>query len=107
MDSRKRRDGAYLDQLGTYYPAHQPATVNISAEKAVEWLKKGAQPSETVRSILSKQGILAKWDAQKKGKSEQEAQNRAEQVKSAATTRAAAKLAAPKSKKTQTSEPAA
>jgi small subunit ribosomal protein S16 len=107
MDSRKRRDGAYLDHLGTYYPAHKPATVKISEEKAVEWLKKGAQPSETVRSILSKHGILAKWDAQKKGKGEQEAQNRADQVKAAATARTLAKLAAPKGKKPQTSEPAA
>lgn len=59
MDSRKARDGEYIDQIGTYDPTTQPdATVTIDAEKAQKWLNDGAQPTETVRSLLKKNGII-------------------------------------------------
>jgi len=62
MDSRNRRDGAYLDQIGVYHPRHQPAQVSIDEKKALNWLSKGAVPSDTVHNLLSRQGILLQFD---------------------------------------------
>jgi small subunit ribosomal protein S16 len=61
VDSRKPRDGACIDTLGIYQPLGHPAVVRVDEQKAIEWLKRGARPSATVRSILSRQGILAKF----------------------------------------------
>ena len=66
VDSRKPRDGACLDTLGVYQPLGQPAVERVDEQKTVEWLKKGARPTATVRSILSRQGILAKVAAAQK-----------------------------------------
>lgn len=63
IDSRKRRDGAYLALIGTYEPASGVAKLN--EELVLDLLKKGAQPSETVLSMLKKQGIYAKFLASK------------------------------------------
>lgn len=60
-DSRMPRDGRFLEQLGTYDPRQNPAAVTIKEEEVLAWLNKGAQPSDTVRSILSKQGIMKKF----------------------------------------------
>ncbi len=60
VDSRKKRDGAYIESLGYYNPLREPAQIDVNVEKAVEWILKGAQPSETVSNILSKAGVLAK-----------------------------------------------
>lgn len=57
-DSRARRDGAFIDIIGTYDPNRQPAAVEINAEKAEKWLSTGAQPSDTVKSLLRQQGLL-------------------------------------------------
>ena len=57
-DSRARRDGAFIDIIGTYDPNRQPAAVEINAEKAEKWLSTGAQPSDTVKSLLKQQGLL-------------------------------------------------
>ena len=57
-DSRSPRDGRFIEQLGYYDPLKEPAEVKIDAEKAKQWLKNGAQPTETVRSLLKKQGII-------------------------------------------------
>jgi len=59
-DSRSPRDGRFIEEIGTYNPVTQPAQVNIDEDKAVKWLQTGAQPSDTVRNLFSKQGILAK-----------------------------------------------
>jgi small subunit ribosomal protein S16 len=56
-DSRSPRDGAFIDEIGFYNPTTDPTTLNIDSEKAQEWLQKGAQPSDTVKSLLSKAGI--------------------------------------------------
>lgn len=56
-DGRSPRDGANLDEIGYYNPASDPTTLKISSEKALDWLRKGAQPSETVKSLLAKSGI--------------------------------------------------
>lgn len=65
VDSRKPRDGSTVETLGIYHPLERPAKVRVDEEKALLWLKKGAQPSATVKSILSRQGILAKFASEK------------------------------------------
>lgn len=56
-DSRSPRDGRYIERLGTYNPLTIPATIEINADKAFEWLMNGAQPSDTARAILKYKGI--------------------------------------------------
>ena len=60
-DSRTKRDGKFLENVGTYNPVKNPAEVKVDEEKALYWLKKGAIPTETVRNILSKEGIMKKF----------------------------------------------
>lgn len=59
-DGRAPRDGRFIEKLGTYNPLTNPATIDLNLDKAVEWLKNGAQPSETARRILSYKGVLLK-----------------------------------------------
>ncbi|MBL7067296.1 MAG: 30S ribosomal protein S16 [Candidatus Marinimicrobia bacterium] len=61
MDSRTRRDGRYLDKIGYYNPVTKPAEVSIDKDKVLEWLKKGAEPSQTVFNLLQKEGIALDW----------------------------------------------
>lgn len=65
-DSRARRDGRDIETLGTYDPTKQPAIVNIDEEKVLEWLNKGAVPTDTVRNLLSKNGTMKKFADSKK-----------------------------------------
>ncbi len=60
-DSRRPRDGEYLELIGTYNPVATPADVKIDEEKALKWLSTGAIPSDTVRSLFSKAGIMTKF----------------------------------------------
>lgn len=60
-DARAPRDGRFIEELGFYNPLTEPATVKIDEEKALKWLKTGAQPSETVKNLLKKEGILEKF----------------------------------------------
>ena len=57
-DSRAPRDGRYIEKIGTYNPNTDPATVEINFERALYWVEVGAQPSDTVRSILSHEGVM-------------------------------------------------
>ena len=57
-DSRVARDAKYIDLVGTYNPLTSPAEVKIDAEKAKTWIKNGAQPTETVKALLVKEGIV-------------------------------------------------
>ncbi len=57
-DSRYPRDGRFIEEVGTYNPLTDPATVKIDAELAKKWLANGAQPTDTVKALLKKQGIL-------------------------------------------------
>ncbi len=65
-DSRDRRDGREIEVIGNYDPRKNPAVVNIDEEKTLKWLNNGALPSDTVRNILSKQGIMKKYQEGKK-----------------------------------------
>ena len=67
IDSRKKRDGEYIEKVGHYNPVVNPAEVVISEEKALYWLQQGAIPSDTVNNLFSQQGILFKFDLLKKG----------------------------------------
>lgn len=60
MDSRKARDGKYIDQIGFYNPVSEPKQIVIDADKAKEWLASGAQPTDTVMGLLVSQGIVEK-----------------------------------------------
>ena len=57
-DERSPRDGKFIDEIGYYNPLTNPADVKIDAEKAQKWLANGAQPTETVKSLLKKSGIV-------------------------------------------------
>lgn len=59
-DSRAKRDGRFLEKLGIYNPNTNPATIDINLDSSVEWLQKGAQPTDTARAILSYKGVLLK-----------------------------------------------
>lgn len=58
MDGRKARDGQYIEQIGYYDPTKGPAVVKIDTEIAKKWLDNGAQPTETVRSLLKSAGVI-------------------------------------------------
>jgi small subunit ribosomal protein S16 len=60
-DIRSPRDGKFIDIIGHYNPLTDPATISIDEEKALKWLRYGAQPTDTVRSLLSKLGIMDKF----------------------------------------------
>lgn len=67
-DSRKPRDGRYLEIVGVYDPTKNPAYVNINNEKVLNWLRNGAQPTDTVKSLFSKAGIIRQLVAEKNNK---------------------------------------
>lgn len=67
-DSRMPRDGRFIEQLGTYDPRQQPAVVTIKEEETLKWLNNGAQPSDTVRNLLSQKGIMKKFAEEKAAK---------------------------------------
>ena len=57
-DSRSPRDGRFIEEVGYYDPMKKPAEVKLDSEKITEWLKNGAQPTETVKAILTKNGVI-------------------------------------------------
>lgn len=59
-DQRAKRDGRYIEKIGQYNPNTNPATIDLNFDKAVEWVMNGAQPSDTVRAILSYKGVMMK-----------------------------------------------
>src|SRR5512138_1624905 len=60
-DGRAPRDGRFIEKIGVYNPLTKPAEIEIQFEKALDWMQKGAQPTDTVRAILSYKGILYKF----------------------------------------------
>ena len=67
-DSRSPRDGRFIEALGTYNPLTNPASIKLEEESILNWLGKGAEPTDTVRNILSKAGIMEKFHNSKKNK---------------------------------------
>ena len=67
IDSRNKRDGEYIELVGTYSPL-EDNKVNINEEVALKWLRTGAQPSDTVKNLFSKAGIMKKFAEEKSGK---------------------------------------
>ena len=59
-DARAKRDGRFLEKLGTYNPNTNPATINLNVDGSVKWLQNGAQPTDTARAILSYKGVMLK-----------------------------------------------
>jgi small subunit ribosomal protein S16 len=69
-DSRAPRDGRFIEEIGYYNPIETPAVVKIDEEKAQKWLSDGAIPTDTVRDLLSRQGIMKKFHESKMTKKE-------------------------------------
>jgi len=63
-DSKSPRDGKFIDEIGYYNPISQPVEIKIDSEKAKKWLNVGAQPSDTVRSLFKKEGIIGSSNLQ-------------------------------------------
>ena len=57
-DSRSPRDGRFIEEIGTFDPMTEPATIHVNVERTQEWIKNGAQPTDTVRGLLKKAGVL-------------------------------------------------
>ena len=67
-DSRSPRDGKFIEEVGYYNPVSQPKQIKINDEKVVKWLSNGAQPTETVKTLLTKNGVMEKFEASKQAK---------------------------------------
>ena len=67
-DSRTKRDGITIEDIGYYNPVMEPADIKIDEEKAMKWLRNGAEPTDTVRDILKKQGIVKKFHEERMSK---------------------------------------
>ncbi len=67
-DSRSPRDGRFIEVVGTYNPIMEPAEIKVDEEIALKWLKNGAIPTDTVRDLLRKQGIMEKFHQSKMNK---------------------------------------
>ncbi|NLV91231.1 MAG: 30S ribosomal protein S16 [Firmicutes bacterium] len=65
-DSRAARDGAFIEQLGYYNPIAEPAEIQIDEDKTLDWLRKGAQPSDSAKQLLTRVGIMKKFTASRK-----------------------------------------
>src|SRR5438105_1291450 len=64
-DQRSPRDGRFIEIIGKYHPLEEPSTIEIDEDRALEWLRKGAQPSEAVANLLRKVGIWEKFETEK------------------------------------------
>lgn len=69
-ESANRRDGRFIEILGTYDPLRKPSAVEVKPEAVIKWLENGAQPTDTVRRILAKSGVWAHWRAVQAGEAE-------------------------------------
>lgn len=67
-DSRFPRDGRFIETVGTYNPVAKPAEIKINKEVAIKWLNNGAEPTDTVKTLLKNEGILKEFALSKKGK---------------------------------------
>ena len=80
-DARYPRDGRFIEQVGYYDPNKNPMQVELVEDRVMYWLKTGAQPTDTVRSLFKREGLLYKWNLEKRGKSAEEIQSELENFK--------------------------
>jgi small subunit ribosomal protein S16 len=66
VDSRVKRDGRFIDAVGLYNPGTNPMTINLREDRIFHWLERGAQPTDTVKNLLSRKGVWLKWGLKKK-----------------------------------------
>jgi small subunit ribosomal protein S16 len=105
-DSRSQRDGRFIEGLGYYNPLTEPAEIIINQEKALKWLKQGAQPTDTAKNLLSKIGVWQQFMNEKKGVEVEMPE--ADESESSPETEVATpddESAAPEAEKTETAEP--
>ncbi|MBU0508530.1 30S ribosomal protein S16 [bacterium] len=109
MDSRNRRDGAYIEKIGKYDPRHQPPLIEVAEDRALHWLRQGAVPSDTVRSLLSKHGIMLRFDLTKRNTPAERVDETVSRWKEQASAREArrAQLKSQRRKKKETAQPEA
>ena len=89
-DSRSPRDGRFIEDLGRYQPVAEPATFTCDADRVLYWLGQGAQPSDTVRNLLQKEGVLLRWALTRQGKSAEEIETAVAEFKERQSSKAAA-----------------
>ena len=95
-DSRSPRDGRFIEVVGTYAPRSEPSEVNVDSAKVVDWLNKGAQPTETVKKLLQ---ISGAWDEFSSARPEKTAKSRVRPTKAAKPVAKAAKATKAPAKK--------
>jgi small subunit ribosomal protein S16 len=105
-DSRTRREGRVVDTLGYYNPLPVPAEINVEGPKALDWLKKGAQPSDTAKSLLKQTGVWQKFQLLKQGKSEEEAEAEVARILEIRSTKATRATEAVRAKQAAAKRPA-
>jgi small subunit ribosomal protein S16 len=103
-DSRSPRDGKFLEAVGIYNPLTKPHTVDLKEERVFYWLDKGAQPTDTVKSLLRQNGITLKREMMRKGKSEEEINSEMENRQKLREAKTVSKLTKKKSKKALAAE---
>ncbi len=69
-DAKEPRDGKYIESIGWYNPLPMPMQIEVKEDRVIHWLKKGAIPTDTVKSLLRRKGIWLKWSLMKQGKDE-------------------------------------
>ncbi|HYF03049.1 MAG TPA: 30S ribosomal protein S16 [Patescibacteria group bacterium] len=99
IDSRARRDGAYIERIGYMDPMTSPSTVSIDTQRAIYWMNVGAQPTDVVRALMSTEGVLLARHMQFKGASEEEIASAVETHKATAKARFARRKEARKVKR--------
>lgn len=70
VDSRVKRDGRFIDAVGVYNPGTNPMTITVKEDRVFHWLERGAQPTDTVKNLLSRKGLWLKWGLKKKNADE-------------------------------------
>ncbi len=66
-DQRSPRDGRFIENIGKYHPLEEPSLIDIDEDRALHWLRVGAQPSQSVHNLLVKSGVWEKFEAERKG----------------------------------------
>lgn len=104
IDSRSPRDGRYIEALGHYNPVKKPVEIKLDEEKTLEWLKKGAIPSDTVRNLFRKKGLALRWHLIRMGTGEDKIHEEMQKFEVLQKEKKERVKPRKKSKKTQSSE---